>query len=197
MIGGKLASYRMFAEEMTDVLGARFRLGTRCNTHASFLPGGDETVDPFALAQRLGVDAVAARRLVYRHGGRALRIEERVKQRPREAYTVCPCEPVIEAEVRYAVRHEFARNVGDVARRTRLGLGACGGMRCAARCGQLVAEELGLPPREGMRQALTFLTRQARTRAPALGPEQARQEALTIAAVRAELGLGAPEGAPK
>jgi hypothetical protein len=27
-------------------------------------------------------------------------------------------------------------------------------------------------------------------RAPALGPEQARQEALTIASVRAELGVG-------
>jgi len=66
-------------------------------------------------------------------------------------------------------------------------------MRCAARCGQIVAEELGLPPREGMRQALTFLTRQARTRAVALGPEQARQEALAIASVRAELGVDAGE----
>ncbi|AUX27317.1 hypothetical protein SOCEGT47_079040 [Sorangium cellulosum] len=192
MIGGKLASFRLFAEQMTDVLARRFQLGARCATHTTALPGGDRPADALALARRLEVDAVAARRLVYRHGSRALRIEERVRERPREAATVCACEPVIEGEVRYVLRHELARSVADVARRTRLGLGACGGMRCAARCGQIVAQELSLPPREGARQAMQFLARQATTRAVALGPEQARQEALAIASVRSE--LGAPAG---
>ena len=108
---------------------------------------------------------------------------------------MCVCEPVIEAEVRYVIAHELARSVADVARRTRLGLGACGGMRCAARCGQIVADELSLPPREGMRQALAFLEQQALTRAVALGPDQARQEALTIASVRAEIGVDADDDA--
>jgi len=193
MIGGKLASYRLFAEEMTDVLARRFGIPVRGATHLTALPGGDRAVDPFALARRVEIDAVAARRLVYRHGARSLQIEERVRARPREVATVCPCEPVIEAEVRHVLQHELARSVADVSRRTRLGLGACGGMRCAARCGQIVAEELGLPPREGSRQALAFLTQQARTRAVALGPEQARQEALAIASVRAELGVMSEE----
>jgi glycerol-3-phosphate dehydrogenase len=191
MIGGKLASYRLFAEGMTDVLARVFDLGVPCSTHTSILPGGDAVCDPFALARRAGIDAVAARRLIYRHGSRAERIEERARRRPREAVTVCPCEPVTEAEVRYVLGHELARSVADVSRRTRLGLGACGGMRCAARCGQIVAEELELDPREGMRQALTFLERQALARSAALGPDQARQEALAIASVRSEIGVGA------
>lgn len=191
MIGGKLASYRLFAEEMVDVLAMRFDLGVHCATHTTSLPGGDRAIDPFALAERAGIDAVAARRIVYRHGSRADRIEERVHRRPREAVTVCVCEPVIEAEIRYVAQEEHPRSVADVARRTRLGYGACGGMRCAARCGQIVAEELGLPPAEGARQAVRFLARQSRTRVVGLGPDQARQEALAIAAVRAELGLGA------
>ncbi len=195
MIGGKLASFRLFAEEMTDVLVRRFDLGARCATHTTPLPGGERAIDARALAERVEIDAVAARRLVYRHGARALWIEERVRARPREAVTVCACEPVIEAEVRHALRHELARDVADVARRTRLGLGACGGMRCAARCGQIVAEELGLPPREGARQAMRFLERQALTRAVALGPEQARQEALAIASVRSLLGAPDEEDA--
>ena len=188
MVGGKLASYRLFAEEMTDILSARFRLGVACSTHKSFLPGGDRVVDPFQLASRLEIDAVAARRLVYRHGSRVDRIEERIKNRPREAAVVCPCEPVLEAEVRHAVAHEMARSVDDVSRRTRLGLGACGGMRCAARCGQIVAEERDLPPRFGREMAIRFLVRRAKTRSVALGPEQARQEAMGIAVARAELG---------
>ncbi len=189
MVGGKLASYRLFAEEMTDVLSHRFKLGVPCATHQRPLPGGESSLDPFELAEAIGVDAVAGRRLVYRHGARAERIHERIRERPREASVVCPCEPVLEAEIRHVVQVELARSVDDVSRRTRLGLGACGGMRCAARCGQIVAEERDLPPRFGREMAARFLVRRARTRVVALGPEQARQEALSIAVARAELGV--------
>jgi glycerol-3-phosphate dehydrogenase len=189
MIGGKLASYRIFAEQMTDVLVARLeRSASPCRTHIAPLPGGERSVSRRALGERLGIDAVAATRLVYRHGARSEAIAERVAARPEEATVVCACEPVIEAEVRHVIREEWACTVDDVARRTRLGLGACGGMRCAARCGQIVAEERRLAPRDGARQALRFLTRQAGTRAVAVGPQQAQQEALGLAALRSELG---------
>lgn len=189
MIGGKLASYRLFSEEMVDILARRFDLARACTTHTTALPGGDEEVDAVRLARKLGIDAVAGRRLVYRHGSRAERIAERMKRHPAEARTVCVCEPVLEAEVRHVLQHEQARSVADVSRRTRLGLGACGAMRCAARCGTIVAEERGLSPNEGFQQALAFLHRQARTRVCALGPEQARQEALAIASVRSQMGI--------
>jgi glycerol-3-phosphate dehydrogenase len=189
MIGGKLASYRIFAELMTDMLVARLARGASpCRTHIAPLPGGERTVSRRALAERLGIDAIAAARLVYRHGARSEVIAERIAKRPQEAAVVCPCEPVIEAEVRHVVRNEWAATVDDVARRTRLGLGACGGMRCAARCGQIVAQERGLSPRDGARQALRFLTRQASTRAVAVGPLQAQQEALVLSSLRSELG---------
>jgi len=78
----------------------------------------------------------------------------------------------------------MARTIDDVARRTRLGLGACGGMRCAARCGQIVAQEHGLHPRAGRQMALAFLEKQARTRIVGLGPDQAKQEVLALAQMR-------------
>ncbi len=189
MIGGKLASYRIFAEQMTDALVA-FLDAPRapCRTHTLPLPGGDRVVSRRKIAEGLAIDAVAATRLTYRHGARAERIAERIRERPREASVVCACEPVLEAEVRYVVRHEMATSVDDVARRTRLGLGACGGMRCAVRCGHIVAEERALAPRDGARLALGFLTRQARTRAVAVGPVEAREEALLLGSIRSELG---------
>jgi glycerol-3-phosphate dehydrogenase len=189
MIGGKLASYRLFAEEMVDILARRFDLALACATHVTALPGGDEEIDALAFASELCIDAVAARRLVYRHGSRAKRVAERIRRRPSEARTVCTCEPVLEAEIRYVLDSEMARSVADVSRRTRLGLGTCGGMRCAARCGSIVADELGEDPASGMREALRFLHKQARTRVCALGPEQARQEALAIASVRSQMGI--------
>jgi glycerol-3-phosphate dehydrogenase len=189
MVGGKLASYRLFAEETTDVIARRLGNSTKGRTHVSPLPGGDEQIDPLVLAKDHGIDATVATRLEYRHGSRAVRVLGRVRQNPREAAVVCPCEPVIEAEIRYSVEHEWAVTVEDVARRTRLGLGACGGMRCAGRCGAIVAEMTGESPAVGRRLALDFLETGVRRRACAMGPEQARQEVLAVATVRASLGL--------
>ncbi len=189
MIGGKLASYRLFAQELCDhVAPSDFGNSVPCSTHTRPLPGGERIPDATELGTRFEVTPVAARRLVYRHGERALRVLDRTASCASERDTVCPCEPVLEAEIRYVVREELARTVADVARRTRLGLGACGGMRCAARCGQIVAAELDLSPPAGRAMALEFLDQQARSRVVALGPEQARQEALLAAHVRSSLG---------
>jgi glycerol-3-phosphate dehydrogenase len=188
MLGGKLASYRQFSEEMTDVIARRLRISAACRTHQSALPGGDENVDPMRLVVEGGMEAVTATRLEYRHGSRSLRVMERMLQNPREAAVVCPCEPVTEAEIRYTIANELATSVEDVSRRTRLGLGVCGGVRCAARCGRIVAQMTERSPRDGLRSARDFLAIQARRRQAAVGPDQARQEALAIAALRAEIG---------
>jgi glycerol-3-phosphate dehydrogenase len=95
---------------------------------------------------------------------------------------------VTAAEIRHVVREEFAETAQDVSRRTRLGLGACGGMRCAMRCGQIVAAERGLSPREGLRQGLELLEAQSLMRRPILDGEQAQQEALHRAHLRGLLG---------
>ncbi|WP_394828385.1 FAD-dependent oxidoreductase [Pendulispora albinea] len=190
MIGGKLASYRLFAQEMSDRIAQNLAPTTRCVTHIKPLPGGDRVPDALALSEQHELTPVAARRLVYRHGSRVKRILQRMARRPRERAIVCACEPVFEAEIRHVLEEEMARSVDDVARRTRLGLGACGGMRCAARCGQIVADELGLSPHEGIEQARRFLETRAKARIVAMGPGQARQEALALAHHRAMLGVG-------
>jgi glycerol-3-phosphate dehydrogenase len=198
MVGGKLASYRIFAKEATDAVMTFLGRNEPCSTHRLPLPGGETRLDALSLATKLSIDAVSARRLVYRHGGRADSIFSHrtaaSAHRPRPASApngrvVCACEPVLEAEVRHVVRHELARTVADVSRRTRLGLGACGGMRCALTCGRIVAEETGAPPIVGRAQAIRFLSTQAGRRAVALGPIQARQEALALASLRSEVGL--------
>jgi len=185
MIGGKLASFRLFAQEMSDRIARDLAPSSVCTTHTTPLPGGERAIDASDLAERHAITPVAARRLVFRHGARASLVLAGSDDDVHAREVVCPCEPVLGAEVKHAVRAEHARTVEDVARRTRLGLGACGGMRCAMRCGQIVARELDLPPSVGRAQAHGFLVKQAKMRAPALGPDQARQEALALASLRA------------
>ncbi len=189
MVGGKLASYRLFAEEMTDVIARRLGSERRCQTHLLPLPGGEEQIDPMRLVLDGGMEAVTATRLEYRHGARSQRIVERMRRNPREAAVICPCEPVTEAEIRYVIEHELAVTVDDVSRRTRLGLGACGGMRCAARCGRIVADMTGASSAEGLSMTFDFLRKAARRRISCIGPEQAQQEALVLAVLRSEVGV--------
>lgn len=188
MIGGKLASYRLFAAEMVDEITRVFGKSQACTSHTSALPGGSESVDPMALVIEGGMEAVTATRLEYRHGDRSRRVLERMQRNPRESGVVCPCEPVTEAEIRYVVEHEWAVNVEDVSRRTRLGLGACGGMRCALACGRIVAHATQQAPSVGTQMGLTFLRAAARRRLPTLGPQQARQEAFALACLASEVG---------
>src|SRR5262249_13949418 len=89
MIGGKLASYRLFSEEMTDIVAARLGNTQKSRSHAAPLPGGDEQVDPMDLVVKGGMEAVTATRLEYRHGARSLRVLERMLKDPREAAVVC------------------------------------------------------------------------------------------------------------
>ena len=59
MIGGKLASYRLFAQELSDLVASkRLRLAARpAPTHTRALPGGDRVPDAVALAHQARGDA--------------------------------------------------------------------------------------------------------------------------------------------
>jgi len=185
MLGGKLASYRLFAEEMTDVIAARVGGAGPCRTATALLPGA-VGAPPTAVAGSC-VGGATLRRLGRRHGAAARAILERIAARPREGRLVCACGPVTEAEIRHAVEHEWARTVADVVRRTRLGLGCCGGMRCVADCAAVVADATGQDAGVAAAAAREVHAVLARGRLPAVGPAQARQEALALALVRAEL----------
>ncbi|MCB9506198.1 MAG: glycerol-3-phosphate dehydrogenase/oxidase [Myxococcales bacterium] len=157
MAGGKLASYRVMAEEATDLVCAHLGHAAPCTTATTALPGGDEhdtTVEAFA---SVGVDAVTATRILYRHGSRAEQIRQLMRDEPRTRAVVDPLEPVTEAELRHCIRTEHVRTLDDLKRRCRLGLGADGGARAAGRAAQILCEELGLSDADAAPQARAFL----------------------------------------
>jgi glycerol-3-phosphate dehydrogenase len=186
----------VFSEEAADLVCARLGVTTKGSTHTSPLPGGEARVDAFELADKLAMPEAATRRLTYRHGARVTEIALRVSKRRTEASVVCACEPVIEAEVRYAVKVEHACDVSDVARRTRLGLGACGGMRCAHRAAEIVADERALPPSAAHSMAKRFLLERWRARVVGLDALSIRQEELALARWLGASGLDGVDETP-
>jgi len=165
LIGGKLASYRVMSEEFSDrAIKALDLPDIACRTHIDPLPGHETLVDASVLQREFGIEGVAARRLVRRHGTNAAKILQEGARTPGGLSTVCACEPVLECEVRHALENEWIGAPEDLVRRCRVAAGPCLGLKCAQRAGQLYAEHKG-GGSEMAREAAIALTARAIKRA--------------------------------
>ena len=181
LAGGKLASFRAMAEDAIDAVAAFLgRSAAPCRTAELPLPGGEAAADEARLAEEFRLPRQAVRRLAYRHGALAAEVLAPATERPAWRRLLCRCEPVTEAEVRYAARAERAVTLEDVMRRTRLGTGPCGGLRCALPAALALADELGRDAASARR----FLERRYRSRRAVADGAQFRYEALFAHAVR-------------
>ena len=182
--GGKLAAYRIMSEEAADAVDAFLGRPSPCTTGTTPLPGAEEEIDARRLADHYRIDAQTLSRIVYRHGSRTRDILAAMLREPSRRSPVCRCEPVTDAEIRYALNHEMALTLEDVMRRTRLGTGPCGGTRCALRAASIAGEELSWDHSRVLSEARAFLEARYASRRPALGGAQARQEACAHDLVR-------------
>ncbi|MDT8441421.1 MAG: FAD-dependent oxidoreductase [Desulfuromonadales bacterium] len=147
--GGKWTTYRKMAEETVDRAIKLFALAPdkpACQTKDlpivgsdGYAPDGDRR-----LATRHGLDDEVARHLHCSYGDRAEQVVTFADDDTPAARLV-PGHPLIEAEVRYVVRHEFAVTALDVlARRLSLAVLDTEAARQAAdRVIAIMAEELG------------------------------------------------------
>ncbi|HUB07276.1 MAG TPA: FAD-dependent oxidoreductase [Myxococcales bacterium] len=184
IIGGKLASYRIISEEITDALCRALGRSAPCRTHLEPLPGGEATPDVAELAREHGFPEWSADRCVYRHGKLAERILASAHDEPWLRGTLCECEQVSYAEAVYALRHEMVRTLSDLRRRCRVGMGPCQGASCAGAAAQLLARERGLSPAECRRELHDFLAARLSGQRPVLAGAGMAELELTRGAYR-------------
>ncbi len=158
--GGKLTTYRRMAGRVLaralDAVPAASRLpaGGRWPPEGP-LPGGEVAGGPAgwpararelgALAERLGLHPVAARRLAGRYGSRAEGVLDLVRRDPALARPLAPGCQAVAAEVVFAVAEEMALTLADVLDR-RLGLlcfDAANGLDAAPAAAEIMASILG------------------------------------------------------
>ena len=137
--GGKLTTARLMAEQVTDLVCGKLGVNAPCTTAWHPLPGSEKPRRSLRRATPVpGYDAVAA---TSRHGTETARMDFSGPG----AETVCECEQVTRAEIAYCVKEFGVRDLQDLRRHTRLGMGTCQGSHCIARAAQILAEELGEP----------------------------------------------------
>jgi len=180
LAGGKLASYRMQAEDLSDTICKRLGVHEPCQTHLRVLPGGDALPDENELARAYGIEPLCARRIVHRHGSLAGAVLDVGREMPTGFAPVCSFEPTLECEVRYCIRNEFVAHLGDLMSRTRLAIGACQGHDCALRAAQIFAEERGLNVADERAELMTILSRRWRSARPVMTGRQLAQTELLM-----------------
>lgn len=189
--GGKLAAFRLMSADATDRIVARLGVGDRpCQTHLEPLPGGAEHDLALEAFVELGVDRLAASRILYRHGSEAHGVLALMREQPRWRRVIDPSEPITEAELRYVMRHEHVRTLDDCQRRVRLGCGPDTGMRTALLAAHVFADERDLAPSAVPDIALQFQAYRFQRRRAILQGTQLAQEELGMGWMMEAAGLG-------
>jgi glycerol-3-phosphate dehydrogenase len=97
---------------------------------------------------------------------------------------VCRCEPITEAELVHAARHEQVRTLADAFRRVGLAAGPCAGAACVLRAAGVIGNELGWSASQRFDAAHEFIRGAWLGRAPVLGHSGWAQEELAIGSLR-------------
>ncbi|MCU1790873.1 anaerobic glycerol-3-phosphate dehydrogenase subunit A [Pectobacterium polaris] len=159
--GGKLMTYRLMAEWVTDAICKKLGHDVACSTAQVPLPGSESLEEvksaPHALSAYPAAKPLSAPlrgSAIYRHGERAGRMlsGERL-----DRSLVCECEAVTAGEVRYAVESLQVNNLIDLRRRTRVGMGTCQGELCACRAAGLLCRLGTATPEQSLTQLSQFL----------------------------------------
>ena len=161
VVGGKLTTYRLMAERVSDAVMSRLgRKGACRTTIEAILPPSGEVDSTFHRAL-----------MASKYGGRAEEMASFCLSTPLGTDEVCSCEGVTRGELEHFASSPDVRSPADLMRRTRAGMGFCQGGLCALR---LAGSLDGADP---LADAEGFLRERWKGTAPVLRGEQLRQEA--------------------
>ena len=132
--GGKLTTARLMAEKTTDLICSKLGVKASCKTASLPLPGSEE--------KRRGGDLPYSRLAARsRHGEETFRMN--FDRGGSEG--ICECEQVTRAEILYCIKEFGVKDLQELRRHCRLGMGTCQGSHCMRRAAEVLCEELGKP----------------------------------------------------
>ena len=161
ILGGKLTTYRLMAEKLTDAIMDHFGLNVTCETAQKPLDG-QEDLSGYPLSKRL-------------HSLKNI---------------VCECELVNREDVERIVNRVGTKYIRDIQHRTRLGMGPCQGGFCTYRALGIMHDMGRVSADDSMRVLREFLQRRFRGIRPALWGDQLREEQLVESIYLGILGMG-------
>ncbi|WP_132768173.1 anaerobic glycerol-3-phosphate dehydrogenase subunit GlpA [Tepidibacillus fermentans] len=183
--GGKFTTFRYMAEKTVDLVCDKLGISAKCTTH--------EEIVPHRMAKEffkeVNMAPAAKQKLIHWAGNRAKKIEEGLQKNDLLNIVVCECEQVTLGEIESVLPDEKF-HLGDIRRRTRLGMGTCQGTFCNFRAAALAVER-GITTTQEANTALldAIAERQKGMKVVATG-ETAKQLELMNTIYYVSLGMG-------
>ncbi len=134
--GGKLMTYRLMAEQATDLACGKLGIDEKCTTHAKALPKIESGEKQSRSGRAKSYPIIKG---IKKHGSKT-----GPDNRDHESM-VCECENVGAGQIEYAIRELGARDLTDLRRRTRFGMGTCQGGGCSYRGALVMGRTLNCP----------------------------------------------------
>ena len=143
--GGKLTTYRLMAEQATDVVCRKLGVDKPCETATTPLPGSQGRSYEEVAREIWEAPSTAQKAAAARLGDVVTRMPNPSRQ---DEALVCECEEVSAWEVNNAFERMGVSTLTDLRRRTRVGMGTCQGELCACRAAGLLAKAQDCAERE-------------------------------------------------
>ena len=132
IVGGKLTTYRLMAEEISNHVCEQLGVEGECTTAEEPLPGSEDFSVLRDYMEEFGLRSPIGKRSVQRLGSKAEEVLKTGERNP----VVCTCEAVTSAELRDAISHA-GTDLNATRIRTRASMGNCQGGFC---CHRMAAE---------------------------------------------------------
>ena len=180
--GGKMMTYRLMAEQATDLACKKLGIDKTCETATTPLPGtaGKDPDNPHHTY------STAHKAAKGRQGNRVKEIDERTED---DRALICECEEVSVGEAKYAIEELHVHDLLNLRRRTRVGMGTCQGELCACRAAGVMCEN-GVKVDKAMTDLTKFINERWKGMQPVAWGSTLDEAQLTAAIYQGLLGLG-------
>lgn len=183
--GGKLTTFRYMAEKTVDMVCGKMNISIPCTTHEEIVPHREAK----QFFKNVDIAPAAKNKLINWAGTRATNIEKSIQQKQDVSTIICECEQVTWAEIESTLSDESRFNLGDVRRRTRLGMGPCQGTFCNHRAAAMAVEKGAASPAEADWALLDAIKERRKGMTVVATGETAKQMQLMESIYRVSLGL--------
>ena len=183
--GGKFTTFRYMAEKTVDLVCEKLGVSTKCTTAEEVVPHREAK----EFFKEVNMAPAAKEKISHWAGNRAKTMEQNLLEEDLLNTVVCECEQVTLGEIE-SVIPDGKFHLGDIRRRTRLGMGTCQGTFCNFRAAALAVER-GITTKEKANVALldAVAERQKGMKVVATG-ETAKQLDLMNTIYHVSLGMG-------
>ncbi|MGI6233151.1 MAG: anaerobic glycerol-3-phosphate dehydrogenase subunit A [Prevotella sp.] len=190
--GGKMMTYRLMAEKATDLACKKLGVDKTCETAVRPLPGSEQAADIEGTSQDAHDYSFYAEE--GRHGTMTAEI---ANGDPVDDALVCECENVTVGEVKFAAEKLHIRNLINLRRRTRLGMGTCQGELCACRGANVLCKLTEELPEKAERELAAFISERWKGMRPVAWGDTLNEGQLTTMIYEELCGLNRLNGGKK